>query len=290
MAPGNIHLMEEKPPSGINLSVSIVSHDSPLELLERVLQTLHRSAVVAHAANSVDRVQVEVLDNSSNGVFRQSLSDLIAAWPAVDFFRVTFVRLLENRGFGAAHNVAIQGLNSDFHLVLNPDAELSDDALRVGLDRLRKDRNIVLLSPRVQGSDGAQQFLCKRYPSLVVLLLRAFAPSWVRQYFQGRLDYYEMRDVCSGSDDADVPLASGCFMLVRTAALQAVGGFNEKYFLYFEDFDLSIRLAEQGRLVFDPAIQIVHHGGFAARKGSLHLKLFLRSGLTFFRTHGWRWS
>jgi GT2 family glycosyltransferase len=77
-------------------------------------------------------------------------------------------------------------------------------------------------------------------------------------------------------------------MLARTAALQSVGGFNERYFLYFEDFDLSIRLGSQGRLVYNPAIHIVHHGGYAARKGFQHVKYLIRSGITFFQEHGWR--
>jgi GT2 family glycosyltransferase len=84
-------------------------------------------------------------------------------------------------------------------------------------------------------------------------------------------------------------LASGCFMLVRTEALRAAGGFNDRYFLYFEDFDLSLRLGGQGRLIFNPAMRIVHHGGYAASKGNQHVRYFLRSGLTFFNQHGWRW-
>ena len=163
--------------------------------------------------------------------------------------------------------MAIQGLQSDYHLVLNPDAELAEDALRTGLSCMQDDQSIVLLSPRVRGEDGAQEFLCKRYPSLFVLLLRPFAPRWIRRLFRRRLYRYEMRDLCSGSQEADILLASGCFMLVRTRVLQTVGGFSDKYFLYFEDFDLSIRLGSQGRLVFNPAIQIVHHGGYAAKKG-----------------------
>jgi GT2 family glycosyltransferase len=77
-------------------------------------------------------------------------------------------------------------------------------------------------------------------------------------------------------------------MLMRTGALRAVGGFSEDFFLYFEDFDLSLRLARQGRLVFDPVVRIVHHGGYAASKGHLHLKYFIRSGILFFNRHGWR--
>ena len=98
-----------------------------------------------------------------------------------------------------------------------------------------------------------------------------------------------MRDVCSGAQVVEVPLASGCFMLLRRAALQRVGGFSEAYFLYFEDFDLSLRLAGEGRLLFDPAVRIVHHGGYAAGKGLRHVWLFARSGRRFFHDHGWRW-
>ena len=131
------------------------------------------------------------------------------------------------------------------------------------------------------GGNGEQEFLCKRYPSVLVLFLRGFAPRFVRRLFNRHLATYEMRDLCSGEHQANVAIASGCFMLLRTSALQAVGGFNEAFFLYFEDFDLSLRLGRLGRLVFDPAMRIVHHGGYAASKGRLHLKYFINSGVMF---------
>jgi GT2 family glycosyltransferase len=281
--------MNNHRPAGTRLSVSIVLHNNCLAMLDRVLHSLGRSADVARAAACVEKVLVEVLDNSSDEVFSRQALAAITAWPQSPSFQVTYRRLVDNRGFGAGHNSAIQGIESDFHLVLNPDAELAEDALRAGISRLLEDPAIVLLSPKVQGADGAQEFLCKRYPSVLVLLLRAFAPDFVRRPFRKRLHNYEMRDLCSGSDEADIPLASGCFMLVRTAALQAVGGFDERYFLYFEDFDLSLRLGSHGRLVFSPAIHIVHHGGYAASKGFRHVRYFIRSGILFFREHGWRW-
>jgi len=281
--------MKNHHPAGTRLSVSIVLHHSCLAMLERVLQSLARSAEVAHAAACVDQVLVEVLDNSLDEVFSHQALAAITAQPQSPFFRLVYRRLADNRGFGAGHNAAIKSIESDFHLVLNPDAELAEDALRAGLARLQEDPGIVLLSPRVQRADGAQEFLCKRYPSVLVLLLRAFAPDFIRRPFRRRLHRYEMRDLCSGTAEADIPLASGCCMLVRTAALQSVGGFDDRYFLYFEDFDLSIRLGSQGRLVFSPAVQIVHHGGYAASKGFRHVNYFIRSGITFFREHGWRW-
>ncbi len=281
--------MNHTKPTEISLSVSIVLHHSSLEMLDRVLLSLARSAREAHAAGCVDRLLVEVLDNSSDLLFRLKAEEAMAAWPEDEFFQVAYRGLSENRGFGAGHNKAIEKLESDYHLILNPDAELAPDALKIGLRCLQEDTSIVLLSPRVEGEDGAQEFLCKRYPSLFVLLLRPFAPRVIRRLFHRRLGRYEMRDRCSGDKEAEILLASGCFMLARTASLQLVNGFSERYFMYFEDFDLSIRLGGQGRLVFNPAIQIVHHGGYAARKGVQHVKYFMRSGFTFFRQHGWRW-
>lgn len=285
----NMRAMESSLANTDRLSVSIVLHHSSLEMLQRVLTSLCRAASVAHTEGCVGAVLVEVLDNSSDQEFSQRAEQLVDGCPTNDFFRVVYRGLRENRGFGAGHNVAIAQLQSEFHLVLNPDAELAEDALCVGLANLQEDQSIVLLSPKVRREDGAQEFLCKRYPSLLVLMLRPFAPRFIRRIFRKRLYHYEMRDECRIAQEVDILLASGCFMLARTQALQSVGGFNDKYFLYFEDFDLSIRLGSQGRLVFNPAIEIVHHGGYAARKGMQHVKYFVRSGFTFFREHGWRW-
>ena len=59
--------------------------------------------------------------------------------------------------------------------------------------------------------------------------------------------------------------------------------------MYFEDYDLSLRMAELGQVQFLPQVRIVHHGGYSARKGWGHIGMFARSGWRFFQTHGWRW-
>jgi GT2 family glycosyltransferase len=258
-------------------------------LLRRTLQSLLSSAQVARDSRLLDRVTVYLVDNASDAAHRQALERELADWPTSEFFTLVCSAQALNRGFGAGHNTVLPSLTSEFHLVLNPDVELQGDTLQVGLTALREGTDIALASPRVVGGSGAQEFLCKRYPSVLVLLLRGFAPASVRGLFRRRLAAYEMRDLCSGQGAVDVAIASGCFMLTRTSALRAVGGFNEEFFLYFEDFDLSLRLAERGRLVFYPAMRIVHHGGYAASKGRLHLNYFIRSGVQFFNRHGWRW-
>ena len=112
--------MENSPSKLSRLSVSIVLHHSCLEMLQRVLQSLHRSAIVAHTADCVGGVIVEILDNSSDPNFRERAVRVVEGWPKSDFFRVVYKGLQDNRGFGAGHNVTIRQLQSEFHLLLNP--------------------------------------------------------------------------------------------------------------------------------------------------------------------------
>src|SRR5690606_33631475 len=97
--------------------------------------------------------------------------------------------------------------------------------------------------------------------------LRGFAPAFLKSRFNTRLAAYENRAVVDADVTAPVDLISGCFMLCRTAALQKVGGFNSAFFLYFEDFALSLELAKIGTLLYLPASKIVHFGGDAGKKG-----------------------
>ena len=84
-------------------------------------------------------------------------------------------------------------------------------------------------------------------------------------------------------------LASGCCMWVRRAVFDDVGGFDESYFLYFEDYDLSLKLARKGTVVEHHNIRVVHHGGDASRKGFQHIRWFIHGAARFFSLWGWRW-
>ena len=281
--------MEASPQHPVHLSVSVVLHNSPLELLKRSLHSLVAAVRAAEQEAGLGDVSIYLVDNASDADYRLLLAELLASWPVDESCQLHYLPQSDNRGFGYGHNRVIGSLGSDFHIVLNPDAELEVDTLCNGLACMNQDDSIVLLSPRVRGPAGNQEFLCKRYPSALVLLLRGFAPGFIRRLFRRQLDEYEIRDLCSGEEQVEVDIASGCFMLVRSSALRAVGGFNEDFFLYFEDFDLSLRLRRQGRLVFNPAMRVVHHGGYAASKGLRHVRYFMSSGLRFFNLHGWRW-
>jgi GT2 family glycosyltransferase len=197
-----------------------------------------------------------------------------------------------NIGYGAAHNLVLHGTGADYHLVLNPDDELAADALVNGIRWLDEHADVGALAPAVRDSSEHRQYLCKRYPAVFDLLLRGFAPRVVKRVFGRRLARYEMRDVVDAFPPRDaigVPVISGAFVLARRDAIDRTGGFDPRFFLYFEDFDWSVRLNAVARNAFVPSVNVVHHGGDAARKGFRHVLWFTRSGVRFYAKHGWKW-
>lgn len=268
------------------LSVSIVTYRPEPRLFGRALASLAAAMVEARRVGVLGDARVMVIDNgpASEGV---RIAPAIAAWPA-QAGSIEVVAGHGNVGYGRANNLALARAGSDFHLIMNPDVELEPDALAASLRALAEHPDVGLVAPAVYGEDGGMQYLCKRYPSLWVLFLRGFAPAALRRRYAKALERYEMRDVIGDRFVAGVPLASGCFMLARTALLERVGGFDPRFFMYFEDFDLSLRLGRESKLAYEPRARIVHHGGEASRKGMRHILWFLRSAWLFFGRHGWR--
>jgi GT2 family glycosyltransferase len=195
-----------------------------------------------------------------------------------------------NVGYGRGHNLAIEQVQSDLHLILNPDIDLDADALVAACEFLETHRDAGLLTPWIGDDSGGQQYLCRRYPTLLDLLARGFLPAVLRNsLFATRLARYEMRDLINGASVVwDPPIVSGCFMLFRTNVLKGLGGFDPRYFLYFEDYDLSLRAHQIARVVYVPASRVVHHGGGASRKGLAHIRMFATSAFRFFTRFGWR--
>jgi GT2 family glycosyltransferase len=276
-------------PAELRISLAMVTFNSSFVLLEKTLEGMVRGIDHARQRGMVMHVQLLVVDNSIDADYRLRLRNLLTAREGRGFDAVELWHPGGNIGYGAAHNQALKKADSDFHLILNPDVELAEDALYRGIDYLRRQHDVAIVSPRATNALGQTQYLCKRYPSVLVLTLRAFAPELIKRRFQRYLHSYEIRDACGNGAAADVPLVSGCCMYARTGPLRLAGGFSDQFFMYFEDFDLSLRLQPIGRLVYLPSMCIVHHGGYSARKGFRHITMFVQSGWKFFRRHGWCW-
>lgn len=269
------------------LTVAIVTYAPDLALLATVLERLGRALHHARRQGLLAEARLTLVDNGPGPGWREPLQRLLdsAELPV----ETELLSGQGNVGYGAGHNLALWRGSGDFHLILNPDVLLEEDALSEALAFLAAYPDAGLVTPAAWDNDGQRQYLCKRYPTVLDLALRGFAPSWLQQRFRARLERYELRDRAGDAAYWDPPIASGCFMLCRREPLERSGGFRPDYFLYFEDFDLSLRLATLTRLVYVPAVRVMHLGGHAARKGSRHIGLFVRAALKFFNRHGWRW-
>jgi hypothetical protein len=268
------------------LTVAIVTFRPDPRLLERAIRSLAEAAGAARDAASLAAARLYLVDNGppdSSAAVRSAA----ASWPA-SLGSCEVVSGHGNIGYGRANNLVLGRLDSDFHLVMNPDVELDRGALVNALAAFAAHPDVGLVAPAAFGEDGARQYLCKRFPSLWVLFLRGFAPAFLRRRYSAALRDYEMRDAIGEDFLKGIPLASGCFMLVRTPLLARLGGFDPRFFMYFEDYDLSLRLGREAALAYVPQARIVHHGGEASRKGLRHVAWFAQSAWRFFATHGWK--
>ncbi|MGE5088098.1 MAG: glycosyltransferase family 2 protein [Candidatus Levyibacteriota bacterium] len=275
-----------------SLQISIVTHRPDLALLERTLDTLRIAVAAAQDAGVLKTVHLALIDNSEDRAVAARVAELGRARFEQAQVHVMVLHGHANIGYGAAHNLVLHGTGSDYHLVLNPDVELAPDALVNAIRWMDMHADVGALAPAVTDPGGERQHPCKRYPAVLDLLLRGYAPRWLRQIFRRRLAHYELRDIVDADPPRDavgIPMLSGAFMLVRREAIDRSGGFDPRFFLYFEDFDWSRRLAAIMRNAYVPSVRIVHHGGGAARKGLRHLRWFVASGFRFYRKHGWKW-
>lgn len=275
------------------LSIGIVVHKSNLKVLESCLISVFEAAdTLNQSFFSKAGIAVYILDNSLDLVYSQALAALLtklreeslSTGEEVSAPEVTLVHrvLPENSGYGVANNILLSELSSQYHLVLNPDVYLDKSALLEALQYLVNHSSVVLLAPRVDTTH-----VVKCYPDCLTLMLRYLKVDWVSSIFEKRLAHYCRADLIDEVSD-DIQLVGGCFMLMPTVVWQSVEGFDPRFFMYFEDFDLSLRLAKRGKLVYVPSVKIHHKGGDVGRKSGNHHRYFINSALKFFNKHGWK--
>ena len=277
----------------VKLAISIVLYAPEMAVLQDTLQSLARAVSYAKSYHQLTYTALYLINNGpENEMFLRQLQSLcrhLKGRQGID--TVELITGHGNVGYARGHNLAIMNnqSNSHFFLILNPDAILAEDSLYHALQFMAQNTQAGLLVPAVSNGNGKRQYLCKRYPSVFDFLLRGFAPVTIKKWFAQRLARYEMRDVINDSVVWDIPIVSGCFMLFRYPVLKQLHGFSAAFFLYFEDFDLSLRVTQVSRIVYVPTVCITHFGGEAAKKGWQHIGFFLHSGIIFFNRHGWKW-
>lgn len=250
------------PPEIGDVGVSIVIYRTPLAAIAPLIDSLKTAGAE----------RIYVVDNGP-------VDDETAAG------RVEILRPGRNLGYGKGHNLAIRRSVRlhRYHLICNPDIVLPAGALQALIGFMDANPEVGLCMPRLVGPDGQMQFCCRRSPVVQDYLSQVLLP---RSWGLRRRLSLEMRshDYLS---PMEVPCLAGCFMLFRSRVLADLDGFDERFFMYFEDFDLSLRAMTRARNVYYPSVQVIHERQSAHRR-SLKLKfVFARSAFQYFGKWGW---
>ncbi len=169
--------------------------------------------------------------------------------------RVVLLETGENNGFGAGHNKVLPLLQSEYHCVINPDVLLKEDVITKMVAYLNNHPDVVQLSPRICFPDGTDQILGKRIPHIPYLFGSHFRKKDAPPNFL--LRRYAMLDRGFSAPFA-IQNATGCFMIFRTDAFLKVGGFDNRYFMYFEDCDITREMNHLGKVLYYPAATVYH--------------------------------
>ena len=192
----------------------------------------------------------------------------------------------KNIGYGAAHNIAIRASIYDdipLHLVINPDIIITPDTLPTLVTFIQEHPEIGCITPKVVYPNGQPQYLCKLLPTPLDVFGRRFLP---KRWMEQRNQLYELRQ--SGYNRImNIPYLSGCFMLLRTEAVRKARLFDERFFMYPEDVDLTRRIHRDYLTVFYPHTTIIHNHEQASYRSLRMLWIHMVNMCKYFNKWGW---
>ena len=241
-----------------DISISIVSHRQ-IQLVQTLLGDLHQ-----YCSNvSIEVILTVNVDESF------SLNANNYEYP------IQIVRNAYPKGFGENHNAAFRLATGRFFCVLNPDIRLLADPFPPLIEYARQ-HSIGVVAPRVINKDGIEEDNARKFPSPLEI---------VRKVFGGKSSIY----VDSGRSVDSPDCVAGMFMLFPREVFQNVGGFDERYFLYYEDVDICARLTIGGyQILMCPMVSVIHDARRSSHKSLRYMRLHLISMLRFFSSSVYR--
>lgn len=203
-----------------------------------------------------------------------------------DTNRVVYIFSGRNLGYGAGHNIAIrEAMKRDarYHVILNPDILFAPDSIDKLHEFMNLNPDVGQVMPKVVYPTGEIQYLCKLIPTPVDLLFKRFLPAKLcrRRLYKFRLEF-------TGYNRAmNIPYLSGCFMFFRVSALKDVGLFDERFFMYPEDIDMTRRMHEKYKTMFYPDTTIIHAHAAASYVSKKMLCVHILNMIKYFNKWGW---
>ena len=264
------------------LSVVIVSFNT-CEVLRRCLQALEEEG--AWLRSEQLGLEVIVADNGS--------SDGSELMVSREFPHVRVIRIGRNIGFAAANNLMFAEARGQYIVLLNSDAFLCPGALKRALEHMESMPEAGMGGARLIGEDGCWQPSARQFPCLLndFMTLSGLAHRFRESTFWGRAD----RTWADPMEPSDTDWVPGAFSIIRASVLRQLGGFDENFFLYYEEVDFCRRIKAAGYMVrYWPDVVVVHLGGESSKNmphvvrsklGSQLTLWRLRSGFLYYRKH-----
>ena len=256
-----------------DFTACIVTYNTEQEELNRILNCFKKIKL---------KFKLWISDNSEKDILRNFIENFSDD-------RIKYIFNNSNKGFGAGHNIGLKKLingneKSEFHLMINADVFFEENTIEKIIDYMRKNSDIGQIGPRIYESNGEINRSCRLLPTPLNLIFRRFFP--VKSIVE-KMDYsYEMKWYDYKST-IEVPILSGCFIFVRTDILKDIGVFDERYFMYMEDYDLCRRIGKKYKVVFYPKVNIVHEHGKASYKSRKMMIVHIKSAIKYFNKWGW---
>jgi len=256
----------------INLTASIVLFNNEKEQLTKTINSF---------LNANLNVKLYLIDNST-------LDDL-KIFSNIDN-RITYIFNNANLGYGKAHNIALSKSieeNIPYHLVLNPDVYFEKGVLEELYKFMENNKDVGLVMPKVLYPNANIQYLCKLLPAPLDLFGRRFLNFGpFKKFLEKRNKIYEL-EFSNYDKIMEVPYLSGCFMFIRTEFLKKVGLFDERFFMYLEDTDLSRRIHMVAKTIYYPYVHIYHEYAKGSYKNLKLLSYHISSTIKYCYKYGW---
>lgn len=249
------------------ITVSVVTYHTPPDELRQLFGSL----------SHVDASRIYVVDNGSSDYIRDFVTSRGAVYIPSD-----------NVGYGAGHNKGMARAKKDWpemtqHLVVNTDISFEPKALSDMSAFMSARPEIGCLQPKILSPDGSLQHTCRLLPTPFDLILRRFLPSG---WFSRSRDRYLLKNL-DPSKAWNIPYHQGSFMLLSRAAMDYAGGFDERFFVYPEDIDLTRRIHRRFVTLYWPGASVMHDHRAASYSSPRMLGIHIVNMIRYFNKHGW---
>jgi GT2 family glycosyltransferase len=251
------------------VSASVVTYNNANEI-DTVLNCLEQSSIIKNLRIFV--VDNKSVDNTVN-IVRENHSTARL-----------FVNDV-NKGYGGGHNTVISKLDSKYHLVINPDIKFNNTLIEEAISFMECNPNVVLMIPQICDFNWIPKDIPRRDPT-IRYLVGSYLSKYTGMFSKWRNQYCTVDTPCD--QPYEIQFCSGSFMVFRTESFCRINGFDERFFLYFEDCDISRRIRRYGKIICNPLISVCHLG---KRESHANFKAFVRmieSGIRYFKIWGFK--